>query len=133
MTKVYSCYNADYNWNFYHTFFAIHFWVRIKKWGSYLILAPNLKSDHVQVFVLKIFLKILKLIPKDTKIAEAKLEMILRIVVLASAGNKTIHHVCKNHKGTPTGVTVRNTLKLMFSDITGSYSAGYGAICFGRR
>ena len=37
------------------------------KWGSYLIPAPNLKSDHVQVFVLKIILKILKLIPKDTK------------------------------------------------------------------
>ena len=88
------------------------------KWGSYLILIPNLKSDHVQVFVLKILLKILKLIPKDTKIAEAKLEMILRIVVLASAGNKTIHHIRKNHKGTPTGVTVRNTLKLMFSDIS---------------
>ena len=81
-------------------------------------LDANLKSDHVQVFVLKILLKILKVIPKDTKIAEAKLEMILRIVVLASAGNKTIHHVCKNHKGTPTGVTVRNTLKLMFSDIS---------------
>ena len=30
-------------------------------------LDANLKSDHVQVFVLKILLKILKLIPKDTK------------------------------------------------------------------
>ena len=35
-------------------------------------LDANLKSDHVQVFVLKMLLKILKLIPKDTKIAEAK-------------------------------------------------------------
>ena len=77
----------------------------------------NLQSQHIQVFVLKILLKILKLLPGKNQIAKSKLEMILKILVLASSTNKTIHHTCKNHEGTPTGVTVRNTLKLLFSEI----------------
>ena len=77
----------------------------------------KLKSQQIQVFVLKILLKILKNLPGDYPIMESKLKMILQILVLASTTKKTIHHTCKNHNGAPTGVTVRNTLKLIFSDI----------------
>ena len=77
----------------------------------------NLKSKPVQAHLLKILLVILKLVPFDTNIKENKLKMILNIIILASATKSSINATCLEHKGTPSGVTVRNTLKLIFTDI----------------
>lgn len=75
----------------------------------------TLKTTQVQEFVLKILLSIFKL-AKNSK-AEAKITMILNILILASVERKTINRVCKDRKNTYSGVTVRNTLKLLFSSI----------------
>ncbi len=78
----------------------------------------KLKSEQVQEFILKKLLVLLKFV--DCEITEkfaAKLEIILNILLLASTKKQTIHRVCEDHKGTYTGVTVRNTLKLILADI----------------
>ncbi len=77
----------------------------------------NLKSSNVQELMLKILLRIIQWLPLETGVTEAKLTTIMQISLLASSEKKTINSVCKSHKRTLSSVTVRNSLKLWFSDI----------------
>lgn len=78
----------------------------------------TLNSQQVQAFVLKFLLAVLKLAAGEKGVLVEKLTLILNLLILASAERKTINRVCKDHKKGYTGVTVRNTLKLIFSDIS---------------
>ena len=74
----------------------------------------KLNSEQVQEFVLKVLLRIFKWLPMDCEITEGKLQIILQIVILASVERKTIHRVCCDRKDTPSSVTIRNSIKMMF-------------------
>merc|ERR1711976_373715 len=76
----------------------------------------KLNSEQVQQFVLKVLLRIFKWLPIDSKVTEERLKIILQIVLLASSGKQSIHHVCRRRKNTLSSVTVRNTIKMMFEE-----------------
>lgn len=75
----------------------------------------TLKNEHIQEYVLKKLLLVLKYVMPENNKYLAKLEMSLQVLVLASTKKQTIHSICKDHKGTKSSVTIRNMLKLVFS------------------
>ena len=78
----------------------------------------TLNSEQLQAFVLKVLLLVLRVMAGEKGIWADKLSMVLNLLTLASTERKTLNRVCKDHKNGYTGVTVRNTLKLVFSDIS---------------
>ncbi len=79
-------------------------------------IEDNLTSEQIQGLLLKVLLKIVTVIP-NMKIKKGKLTIVLNLLVMASAENKTVNRICTDRNVPLTGVTVRNTIKLMFQNI----------------